>query len=327
MRPYTALLLSAASLISCGRYADFALPLPEQKGPAIPTSQALRGAPVLDKGAPGEWDSSDVLNPSVVQFRGQSWNLYSGYDGHTWRTGVAVEEGGMWKKRGAVLSPEGWEGKYIAANGSALMVGEEIVYWYEAGEPLQITLAHSKDGVSWRKHGSPALSVGPRGSFDESAVADPYVIRSGETYYLFYLGQDRARRQRLGVARSADGVTWEKSRANPILEIGAPGAFDETGLGEPAVWTSGGKWWMLYTGRDRAERRKIGLASSADGLHWARETGFAPLAGVEPWNREVACDPHVELQSDGSIRLWYGGGDRALPAEGLNGAIGVASLR
>ena len=153
-----------------------------------------------------------------------------------------------------MLSPQGWEGSYIAANGSALVVGDEILYWYEAGDPFRIALARSRDGKNWTRHGDAVVPLGPRGSFDERAVADPYVIRAGGNFYMFYLGQDRARRQSLGIARSSDGVTWEKLRSNPILEPGAPGAFDENGVGEPAVWTSGGQWWMLYTGRDKGEQ-------------------------------------------------------------------------
>ena len=57
-------------------------------------------------------------------------------------------------------------------------------------------------------------------------MADPYVIRAGRSFYMFYLGMDRARRQRLGVAISDDGVSWYKLRANPILELGEYGAFD-----------------------------------------------------------------------------------------------------
>ncbi len=56
------------------------------------------------------------------------------------------------------------------------------------------------------------LPVGPYGSWDERGVADPYVIRAGRGYYMFYLGMDRARRQRLGVAESRDGVSWYKLR-------------------------------------------------------------------------------------------------------------------
>jgi predicted GH43/DUF377 family glycosyl hydrolase len=316
------------ALCGCGRYADFALPKPEAAGPrGLAASAPLKGAPVLERGARGEWDSVDVLNPSMVRFRGALWNFYSGFDGHTWRTGAAVEENGAWRKLGMVLQPEGWEGGYIAANGSALVEGDEILYWYVAGEPPRIALARSRDGRAWNKQPSAVVPLGPRGSFDERGVADPYVIRAGNRYYLFYLGQDRARRQRLGVARSADGVVWEKLRSNPVMEVGEPGAFDENGLGEPAVWTSGGAWWMLYTGRDRGERRRIGLARSGDGVHWEREANFKPLAGAEAWNSQVVCDPHVELLGDGRLRVWYGGGDVARPAENLDGQIGVVELR
>ena len=109
---------------------------------------------------------------------------------------------------------------------------------------------------------------GRAGSWDESGVADPYVIERNGELYMYYLGMDRARRQRLGVARSHDGVVWEKLISNPIMELGASGAFDEMGLGEPAVWSSGGSYWMLYTGRARGEKRRIGLAKSPDGISW-----------------------------------------------------------
>jgi predicted GH43/DUF377 family glycosyl hydrolase len=188
-------------------------------------------------------------------------------------------------------------------------------------------LARSGDGVSWRREGA-VLGAGPPGSFDERGAADPYVIHAGSRFYMFYLGNDRARppRQRLGIARSADGVDWEKLRSNPILELGSTGAFDENGLGEPAVWSSGGMYWMLYTGRDRNERRRIGLAKSPDGVHWERELKFAPIAGAQPWNREVMCDPTVEVMPQ-AIRVWFGAGDVARPDQNLHGQIGVGWLK
>jgi len=275
---------------------------------------------------PGGWDSVDVLNPSVVRFREAYLNLYSGYDGHTWHTGLAISsDGAHWQKQGRVLSPSGWEGTYIAANGSAIVAGNEILYWYQAGDPTRIALARSPDGRSWNKNPEPVLGTGPRGSFDERGVADPYAIRAGGRFYLFYLGTDRARRQRLGVARSDDGVRWEKLRSNPLLELGEPGAFDEIGLGEPAVWSSGGWYWMLYTGRARGERRRIGLAKSTDGVHWERDLKFTPLAGAESWDSQVLCDPSVEVTEAG-VRVWFGGGDVAHPAENIHGQIGVGVL-
>ncbi len=313
-------------LCGCGRYAEFALPPPESGGPRPPFVWQPSREPVLGRGEAGTWDSGDVLNPSVVRFRGQYLNLYSGYDGRTWHTGVATSPDGVhWRKQGRVLSPSGWEGDHWATNGTALLVGEELLYWYQAGDPVRITLARSPDSVVWHKEAGPVLSTGPRGSFDELGVADPYVIRAGGRLYLFYLGTDRARRQRLGVARSSDGVHWEKLRSNPLLELGAPDAFDEIGLGEPAVWSSGGSYWMLYTGRDRSERRRTGLAKSPDGVRWERESGFVPLAGGEAWDRQVLCDPTVEVTAD-RIRVWFGGGDVPSPDQNLHGQIGMGDL-
>ena len=309
-------------LAGCGRYADFVLPAPSGSGARAPFVWTANSAPVLAREG-----ASDVLNPSVIRFGGEYLNLYSEFDGKTWRTSLAVSPDGVgWQKRGRVLSPSGWEGSYIAANGSALAFGGEIFYWYEAGDPFRVALARSRDGVTWRKHGSAVLGPGPVGSFDERGVSDPYVLRAGDWFFLFYTGIDRARRQRLGVARSRDGVVWEKLRSNPILELGSPGAFDEMGLGEPAVWSSGGFYWMLYTGRGRGERRRIGLASSRDGVDWERVLDFAPIGGSQAWNREVVCDPAVEVTSAG-VRVWFGGGDVARPDERLDGQIGVGWLK
>jgi predicted GH43/DUF377 family glycosyl hydrolase len=316
------ILALAILLTGCGRYADFTLPAPQADGPRAPFTWEARGEPVIPRG-----ESSDVLNPSVVHFQGAYWNLYSEFDGRTWRTASATSpDGFLWSKVRRVLSPEGWEGDSMAGNGSALVVDDEILYWYEAGDPLRIALARSRDGKNWIRHGEAVIAPGPRGSFDERAVADPYVIRAGDRFYLFYLGQDRARRQRLGVAQSSDGINWQKLRSNPILELGATGSFDERDLGEPAVWTSGGQWWMLYTGSDRAEHRRLGLAKSPDGVHWARVPNFV-VSGSQPWNSAVICDPSVEPMPDGSIRVWFGGGDVARPDQGLHGQIGVGILR
>ena len=312
-------------LCGCGRYSDFTLPAP---GPALPIAYeaSTTSPPLLTRGAPGAWDSSDVLNPSVVQWREQYLNIYSGFDGRTWRTGVATSgDGERWTKQVQVLAPGpgAWEGDYIAANGSAMEFQGRLFYWYQGGRPPQIGLAESGDGRVWSKHAAPVLATGPRGSFDERGVADPYVMRYGDLLYLFYLGQDRASRQTIGVARSRDGVEWTKARANPILEPGGPGEFDERGVGEPAVWAASGWYWMLYTGRDNGERRRIGLARSRDGVSWTK-LGVI-FEGRDAWNSRVVCDPTV-LQQGREVRVWYGGGDVARPDERIDGQIGEFTL-
>jgi predicted GH43/DUF377 family glycosyl hydrolase len=288
--------------------------------------------PVLERGPEGAWDDSDVLNPSVVRLNGTLYNFYSGFDGKTWHTGLATsEDGSVWEKFAAnpILSPDAatWEGDYIAANGTAFHDGEQFLYWYHGGPrgAAQIGLAESTDGHAWRKHGDPVLDTGPQGGWDEAAVADPYVIRCGNVYYMYFLGQNRFGLQRLGAARSEDGVHWQKSHKNPVLDVGPAGSFDENGLGEPAVFSGGQSYYMLYTGRGRDESRRIGWAQSSNGVDWEKRPSAALLEGSEPWNSQVVCDPSVVF--DGTkLLVWFGGGNRPSPDENLAGEIGLAAL-
>ena len=319
-------------LLSCGRYADFTLPQLNAPPPA-PLTLTSWQQPVLSPGAPGEWDSSDVLNPSVGYHDG-FWNFYSGFDGAVWSTGVATSGNGVaWKRWGRVLAPDpnSWDRGYIAANGSALWRNGEFLYWYEAGEhegPKRIGLARSTDGRHFRKDPQPVLDVGPYRSWDERAVADPYVIEIEKWLYMYYLGQDRAvpSHQRIGMARSRDGISWEKLRSNPVIDMAAPGSggMDENGAGEPAVFLWRGHYWMLITGRDAHEHRRLAALWSNDGIHWTRQRQV--FSGDQPWDSAVLCDPTVVVDGTG-VRVWFGGGDVARPDERLHGQIGVGNLK
>lgn len=318
-------LAAIAALSGCGSYRDFTLP-PQHGGPSVHWKWQARPDPVLKRGAPGDWDAVDVLNPSVIRQGDAYYNFFSGFDGKIWHTGLAVSGDGVtWHVEDKIQSPDPatWENGAIAANGSAITDQSGILYYYQAGDPPQIGLSRSRNGHQWERHGAPVLSTGPYGSWDERGIGDPYVIRVGAGYYMFYLGMDRARRQRLGVAMSLDGVTWHKLLQNPILEPGDYGSFDANGLGEPAVWIARGYYWMLYTGRDSGEMRRLGLARSIDGVHWEKQPLI--IAGDQPWNAKVICDPTVIASADRAT-VWFGGGDIAHPDQNINGQIGIATL-
>ncbi|MBI5281716.1 MAG: hypothetical protein HY858_08560 [Candidatus Solibacter usitatus] len=313
-------LLSAALLLAgCGRYGDFRLPpagVPERGRylwNALPD-------PVLREAA------VDTLNPSVLVDNGGLLNLYSVFDGRAWHTHEARSAGGLvWTAHRRILSPEArsWEGAYIAANGAAVEFAGGILYYYQAGAPPRIGLARRRAGGTWLKEKQPVLTTGPRGAWDERAVADPYLLQAGGKLFMYYLGEDRARRQRLGLAASNDGVTWTKLRSNPVLELGASGELDENGTGEPAVWHAHGRYWMLSTGRARDETRRMALLESPDGVRW-RRAGLV-IAGNRDWNSKVVCDATV-LPQTGRVRVWFGGGDAAHPAENIHGQIGYGEL-
>ena len=297
-------------LTGCGRYAKFTLPEVRGGDPSLVFRFVAEPEPVIARD-----EFRDVLNPSVVG----RVNLYSVYDGQ-WHTALGTSEDGVhWRKQGIVLRAAA--GSYIAANGSALSYGGQVWYWYETGtkDHVRISLARSADARTWRTEAAPVFDVGPVGSWDERAVADPYAIRIGAYFYLYYLGQDRAESQRIGVARSGDGIHWEKLRANPVVETDE----EERGIGEPAVWQSHGFYWMLYTVRDFAENRYLRLARSTDGVRWTKLA--VRYKGTAAWNSKVICDPTVVVEGE-RILVWFGGGDVASPDENLHGQIGFATL-
>lgn len=322
------LLCAAGALLltACVPYAAFELPAVPGGGAGARWKWRADEKPQIARGPEG---SVDVLNPVVLRSADGYVNFYSAFDGKTWHTALATSgDGRKWTKAGRVFSPDAttWESGYIAANGSVKRVGQEYWHWYQAGAEGQtrIGLARSTDGRKWIREKGPVLGLGPRGAWDEISIGDPDVLVAGGTYYMFYLGQDRARRQRLGVARSSDGVRWEKLRTNPVLELGAPNAFDENGLGEPAVWAMRGEYWMLYTGRNRAEVRRMGLAHSRDGVKWTK-VASPVIAGNLWWNNQVVCDASVLVRGEG-VDVWFGGGTVAHPAERINGSIGFGRL-
>jgi len=152
--------------------------------------------------------------------------------------------------------------------------------------------------------GGAGAEAGTSGKLGRTRVADPYVIHVAGRYYMYYLGQDRARRQRLGVGVQRRRRPLTKLRSNPVLGLGAEGAFDENGLGEPAVWISQGRYWMLYTGRDRKEHRRLGLAWSLDGARWDKMRPDTVISGGQEWNSKVLCDPSVLVDGD-VVRVWF----------------------
>lgn len=309
-------------LCSCGSYDTFAMPKPGPSA-ALEFNWKPKNEPVIERGK-----ALDVLNPSVVAWRGEYLNLYSRFDGKSWDTMLASSKDGIvWTGNSKVLSPsEAWEGTYIAANGGVAVHREQLLYAYQAGEKGHsvIGIASSVDGRNWNKHSGAVLGLGPRMSWDEISIGDPYLLSVGDEVYLFYLGEDRARRQRLGIAKSKDGTTWTKLRGGPLLELGGAGDFDENGLGEPAVFAANNQWVMIYTGRDRKEQRAMGYAVSKDGKTWEKQKEPV-LRGTSAWNKAVVCDATVVMEA-GRARIWFGGGDLPKPDERLNGQIGYAEL-
>jgi predicted GH43/DUF377 family glycosyl hydrolase len=82
-------------------------------------------------------------------------------------------------------------------------------------------------------------------------------------YFLYFAGYDGATEQ-VGVAVSRDQVTWQVS-PQPIIPVGASGAWDSWQTSNPCVLFDEGRFRMWYQGVDADGRYRIGYAESQDG--------------------------------------------------------------
>jgi predicted GH43/DUF377 family glycosyl hydrolase len=193
--------------------------------------------------------------------------------------GYAVSEDGLhWERRDEpVLRPAApWEGSALMCP-SVLWDDEEQIYklWYCGGgwfEPDAIGYATSADGITWeRPLAEPVFTAEPANLWESARVAGAQVLRSGEWYYMFYIGYEDLFKARIGLARSRDGVTgWERHPQNPIISAGLPGAWDSESIYKPFVVYEAGpdRWTMWFNARSGTTER-IGVA-----YHDGHDLGF-----------------------------------------------------
>ena len=156
------------------------------------------------------------------------------------------------------------------------------------------------------------------GWFDATCCMNPFALRRGDEYYLFYAGGDdtTGRRICLAIAPVSDVSTWR--RLGPLFERGPVGSFDEVWCVLPCVHKFGDTWHLYYTGRSADSGglqafRGIGLAVSDDLIHWTRhaETPVLQGDGFPQWpdNRGIAGSGtiHEFKQPDGRTlyRMYY----------------------
>ncbi len=106
----------------------------------------------------------------------------------------------------------------------------------------------------------------PELPWERKCIEASSVIRRGDTLYMFYAGGYNNEPQQVGVASSADGVTWTRLSDQPLLPNGAPGAWNASESGHPGVFQDeDGRTWLFFQGN--ADKGKTWFLSKV-GLDW-----------------------------------------------------------
>jgi predicted GH43/DUF377 family glycosyl hydrolase len=116
----------------------------------------------------------------------------------------------------------------------------------------------------------------------------------------------------LAVLLSAGGASgqtpWTKDPANPVLEAGNPGEWDQGGVAPGAVLFDGGIYHMWYAGiRTQWPDVDIGYATSPDGVTWTKYAGNPVLERMGTWD-SGGIFPGAVVWDGATYHMWYIGG-------------------
>ncbi len=139
------------------------------------------------------------------------------------------------------------------------------------------------------------------GTFHSVYAANPDVLLWQGRYTLYFRGQDERGHDQIGVAwadaATFDGVRWQFYAGNPILRVGPQDSFDAQHVLDPGAVVVNERIYLYYTAHPAVAERPsgIGLATSADGIHFEKAATNPVATGLAP---EV-------VYRDGTFHLFY----------------------
>jgi len=187
--------------------------------------------------------------------------------------------------------------------------------WLVWGLTLLIVSSSFSQIVWQRYEGNPVLAA--QADWEAGGNINNTIVKVGNEYKHWFTGIGS--RFRIGTATSTDGIHWQKSNANPVLNVGAAGDFDSEHVYTPMVVYHDSLYWMWYAGNNGAIWQ-IGLATSKDGIVWRKHPNNPVLKIGLPgqWDDKYAYGPFV--MRDGTVfKMWYRGESAALPGKGSTG--------
>lgn len=144
--------------------------------------------------------------------------------------------------------------------------------------------------------------------WDNEDVATSFVVFNGSYYNMWYTSYSDtgSNVSGIGFAYSPNGVGWTRY-PSPVLLRSAEG-WDSGRVFEPDVIWNGSKYLMYYSATNATSiSSSIGLATSADGVHWQKYSGN-PILKPGPIAYDQSWVKYASVIFDGtSYKMWYSG--------------------
>lgn len=172
----------------------------------------------------------------------------------------AVSDDGVFFTRdpqNPVFRPQGGWTSGRAIDAEACPFNGKLLLFFATRDPNMVTQMVGVASADLKSDFGPAawtqLRDGPvfrpELPWERMCVEAPSIIRRGDRLFMFYAGGYNNEPQQVGVASSADGVTWTRLSQEPLLPNGKPGEWNASESGHPGVFgDKDGATWLFFQG-------------------------------------------------------------------------------
>lgn len=255
-------------------------------------------------------------DPDVVRFDGRYLMYYSTFDAER-RLVIGIAQSldlTRWEVAGHVM-PEGEaEQKGLGAPAAIVLRGQVHLFYQSYGNREKDAICHafSSDGIHFERNPSNPI-FRPTGDWTIGRAIDADVIPFGDVLLLYFATRDPSfKTQMIGVAAAPldsdyGRDKWEQRANYSILQPELP--WEKQCIEAPSLIARKGKLFMFYAGAYNTEPQQIGVAESADGIHWQRLSSkpLLPNGPAGSWNAHESGHPGVFTDDDGKQYLFYQG--------------------
>lgn len=171
-------------------------------------------------------------------------------------------------------------------------------------------------------------------SNDLIASSDPFVIKTGTTYKMWYTcgggnyPADTLLRARICYCTSNDGMSWVK-HSNPVIDVSYNGSWDSLGVETITVIIDSSaptsqRYKAWYAGQYFNDYRyDIGYAWSADGINWLKHgSPVLSVGNSTDWDNGFLEGPSV-IKDGGIYKMWYAGYDVVVDGQSTDGKVNI----
>lgn len=276
----------------------------------------------------GSFDERSVDCPFVFRANNRFHMTYVGFDGTGYQTGLAQSDDLKNWTRAGLIFPRDPSSPITRYNAALMCIlrddrlesagelkkvdGRYLGAWhaypnpgYEVG-PAVIGLAWSDDLLHWERT-DPILTPDPDAAWEAGGLYKPYLIKVGDTYYLFYNAKNTEKRwhEQTGLAISKDLKTWRRYPGNPIIRNGPEQSWDARFASDPAVYKVGKHWALYYFGLANDGKARDLLALGDDLTHFTKVPEILVDVGPSGSVDETYAHKPALITSNGILYHFY----------------------